>query len=138
MATYYFKGLDELMWSMQEIAEIPEDVQSEMLNAQADIVAKTIKDKGEEYGVHRTGKTLDHIKKGKVKRDKDGNLCIYVTFNGKNERGTRYAEIAFVNNYGTGKQNARPFVTIAQIKAEDQAVKAAETIHDKWLQSKNL
>lgn len=138
MATYSFSGLGDLMLSMQQISEIPEDVQSEMLNAEADIVAKTIKEKGEEYGVHRTGETLAHIKKGKIKRDKDGNLCIYVTFAGKNEKGTRYAEIAFINNYGTSKQQARPFVTYAEIKAEKPAGEAAEAVYNKWLQSNNL
>ena len=33
-------GLDELMLSLEEIAAIPEEVQDEMLNAQADITLK--------------------------------------------------------------------------------------------------
>lgn len=138
MANISINGIGKVMLSMQQIAEIPEDVQSEMLNAEADIVAKEIKKKGEEYGVRRTGETLAHIKKGKIKRDKDGNLCIYVTFSGKNAKGTRYAEIAFVNNYGTSKQMARPFVTVATITAEKPAGEAAEAVYNKWLQSKNL
>lgn len=123
---------------MAEIAEIPEDVQSEMLNAQADIAAAAIKAKGEAYGVKRTGQTLAHITKGKVKRDKDGNLCIHVTFNGKNEKGVRFAEIAFINNYGRRKMKARPFVTDAVASTEGQTAAAADTALDKWLESKNL
>lgn len=138
MATFSFDGVSDLMLSMQKIAEIPEDVQSDMLNAEADVVLKAIKDKGEAYGVHRTGETLAHIRKGKVKRDKDGNLCIYITFNGKNEKGTRYAEIAFINNFGKKNQPARPFVTDGVIASEDRAAKEGEAVYNKWLQSNNL
>lgn len=138
MATVTVSGFDGVKLSMAEIAEIPEDIQSEMLNAQADIAAAAIRAKGEAYGVKRTGQTLAHIAKGKVKRDKDGNLCIYVTFTGKNDKGVRYAEIAFINNYGTRKMRARPFVTDAAASVEAKAAAAAETVLDKWLKSKNL
>lgn len=138
MATFSFDGVGDLMLSMQQIAEIPEDVQAEMLNTEADIVLNAIKSKGEAYGVHRTGETLAHIRKGKVKRDKDGNLCVYITFNGKNAKGTRYAEIAFINNYGKKNQAARPFFTDGIAASEDQAAKKADAVYDEWLQSKNL
>lgn len=138
MATFSFAGVGDLMLSMQQIAEIPEDVQAEMLNTEADIVLNAIKSKGEAYGVHRTGETLAHIRKGKVKRDKDGNLCVYITFNGKNAKGTRYAEIAFINNYGKKNQAARPFFTDGIAASEDQAAKKADAVYDEWLQSKNL
>ena len=138
MATFSFDGVSDLMLSMQQIAEIPEDVQSDMLNAEADVVVKAIKDKGESYGVHRTGETLAHIRKGKVKRDKDGNMCIHITFNGKNAKGTRYAEIAFINNFGKKNQPARPFVTDGAIASEDLAAKEGEAVYNKWLQSNNL
>lgn len=138
MATFSFDGVGDLMLSMQQIAEIPEDVQAEMLNTEADIVLNAIKAKGEAYGVHRTGETLAHIRKGKVKRDKDGNLCVYITFNGKNAKGTRYAEIAFINNYGKKNQAARPFFTDGIAASEDQAAKKADAVYDEWLQSKNL
>ena len=138
MATYSVDGLSDLMLSMQQIAEIPDDIQSEILNAQADIVASEIRSKGEAYGIYRTGQTLAHIRKGKVKRDKNGNRYILITFNGKNAKGTRYAEIAFINNYGKKNQKARPFVTDARQSSEAKARdKAAHVYHD-WIKSKNI
>ena len=40
MAQLSFSGRDELMLSMREIAEIPDEVQDEMLEAEAQIVAE--------------------------------------------------------------------------------------------------
>ena len=40
MATFNCNGIDDLMLSMAEIAAVPESVQDEMLNAQANIVER--------------------------------------------------------------------------------------------------
>ncbi len=138
MATFTVSGFDGVRISMEEIAQIPENVQSEILNKQADLAVQAIRERGLALGVHRTGETLAHLRKGKVKRDKNGDLCIYVTFNGKNSRGTRYAEIAFINNYGKRNQAARPFVTDGVASIEKQAQDIAVSTYDEWLQSKNL
>lgn len=138
MATYSVDGLSDFILSLQQIAEIPDEVQSEILNAQADIVASEIRSKGEAYGIHRTGQTLAHIRKGKVKRDRNWNRYILITFNGKNAKGTRYAEIAFVNNYGKKNQRARPFVTDARQSSEGKAGEKAADVYNDWIKSKNL
>ena len=44
------------------------------------------------------------IKAGKMKKNKNGEYSTTVTLNGKNERGERFATIAFVLNYGRQKK----------------------------------
>lgn len=137
MATMECSGLDELILSMTEIAEIPNSVQDEMLNAQADVAVKAQKSKAQAYGIHRTGVTLGSIKKGKPKAGKDGRMII-VQPKGKNADGNRNAEVAFVNEYGKRGQTARPFIRDANEQSAAEATEAARKIYNNWLKTKNL
>ena len=51
MAEFHADGLDELMLSLQEISEIPEDVQDEMLEAQGAVVARAQRESARRYGI---------------------------------------------------------------------------------------
>ena len=55
MAEIGFVGLDDLMLSMEEIAQIPDNVKDEMLDAQADVVVSAQRAKARAYGVQETG-----------------------------------------------------------------------------------
>ena len=137
MAEFKAVGLDELALSLQEIAEIPEDIQDEMLRAQGDIVAQAQRESAQRYGIQRTGTLIRSIKPGKVKLDKHGNRVLYVTPVGSRVRGgkkTTNAEIAFLNEYGTRGQRARPprrrpiSTTAGRTAADYEEV----TIHGVW------
>lgn len=146
MAQLSFSGLDELMLSMREIAEIPDEVQDEMLNAAADIVVKAQRKAASDMGVKRTELTIESIQKGKVKL-KDGKRVIYVYPRGTRVRGTdkkgkpiriRNAEIAFVNEYGTRNHTARPFVLQGNETSAEAATQAEAAVYNRWLESKGL
>lgn len=137
MATFNCNGIDDLMLSMAEIAAVPEGIQDEMLNAQANIVERAQKSKGSAYGVHRTGVTLGSIKRTKIKSGKDGRgLSVYPQ--GKNADGNRNAEVAFINEFGKRGQTARPFIKDANESSAAQTTEAARKVYDAWLSSKNL
>ena len=143
MAEFSCNGLDDLMLSLQEIAEIPEDVQDEMLRAGADVVAKAQQELVKAYGIY-DGSSPKHvaesIKPGKVKIKK-GQRVIYVTPTGSRRRGktvTRNAEILFVNEYGRRGQKARPAVRDANEACAEKTTAAMAAVHEKWLKSKNL
>lgn len=137
MATFECEGLDDLALSMAEIAEIPDAIQDDMLNAQADIVVRAQEKTGRALGVQRTGVTLSAIKKAKPKKSKNGR-SILVRFTGKNADGNRNAEVAFLNEFGKKSQAARPFIRVANETAADEAVRASLNVYDNWLKSKNL
>lgn len=140
MAEIGFSGLDELMLSMEEIAQIPDEVQDAMLNAQADVVTAAQKAKARAYGVQDTGLVISSIKKGKPKRKK-GVRVIYITPSGTRRRGkqtVRNAEIAFINEYGDRRQRARPFIRDANEACAEATTQAGFEVYDKWLKSKNL
>lgn len=140
MAEIGFEGLTELMLDLEDVANIPQDVQDEMLSAQADVVAAAQKEKARAYGVADTGLLISSIKKGRPKTKK-GVRVIYVTASGSRRRGkttVRNAEIAFLNEYGTKHQRARPFIRDANEASAEAATAAAMQVYDKYLQSKNL
>lgn len=164
MAQLSFSGLDELMLSMREIAEIPDEVQDEMLEAEAQIVAEAIRGEAAKLGIgydaknenerhtsetnklpgqtqnYATGGLARSVKVGKVKAVK-GQRQKYIYFAGSRKRGktrTRNAEIAFLNEYGTRTINARGFVKAAHKKVEAAAVQAAAAVYNRWLESKGL
>ena len=141
MAGFHYSGVDEVMLSMEEVAQIPPEVVDEMLNAQADVVVEAQRQAGRAMGVQDTGLTLRSIKKGKVKVKKDGTRVLYVTPSGTRKRGkkrVRNAEIAFVNEFGTRDQKARPFVRTGNESSAAQATRAAMEVYDRWLRSKDL
>ena len=141
MAEFKAVGLDELALSLREIAEIPEDIQDEMLRSQGDIVAQAQRESAQRYGIQRTGTLIRSIKPGKVKLDKHGNRVLYVTPVGSRVRGgkkTTNTEIAFLNEYGTRGQRARPFMRDANERSAEAATQAAADIYYRWQESRGL
>lgn len=146
MAQLSFSGLDELMLSMQEVVEIPPEVQDEMLNAGADVVVRAQKKAAADLGVNDTELTIDSIKKTKVKL-KDGKRVIYVYPQGTRIRGVdekgkpirvRNAEIAFVNEYGTRRKSGRPFALQGNESSAEETTQAQAAVYNRWLESKGL
>lgn len=143
MAEFSCNGLDGLMLSLQEIAEIPENVQEEMLQAGAEVVAKAQREKVRAYGIYDGSSpkhVADSIKPGKVKLKK-GQRIIYVSPTGSRRRGktvTRNSEILFVNEYGRRGQKARPAVRDANEASAEATTAAQAEVYDKYLRSKDL
>ncbi len=138
MAKLSVNGLDDLMLSLEEITAIPDDVAAAMLDAEAQVVVEAQIAQGMAMGVYRTGDTLRSIRRGKMKRARDGSRAVHVTPQGVNDRGVRNAEAAFINEYGKRGQPARPFIATANAAAADPAVEEAARIYNEFLRSKNL
>lgn len=140
MAKMSVNGLDDLMLSLEEIAAIPDDVAQSMLDAEAKVVEESQIYYGKTMGVYRTGQTVASIRRGKMKRGRDGTRTIYVTPQGTNDRGERNAAVAFINEFGIPRRKIapRPFIGTANAAAIEPAVAEAAKIYDDWLKSKNL
>lgn len=140
MAKLSVNGLDDLMLSLEEIASIPDDVAAEMLDAEAQVVEEAQLAEGMAMGVYDTGQTLASIRRGKMKKGRDGARAVYVTPTGTNDKGERNAAVAFINEYGVPSRKIapRPFIATANEKAAGPALAEAEKIYDEFLKSKNL
>lgn len=140
MPQFKVEGLGELSAALEDMAMLPDEVLDGMLYAEADVVEPAIKAKALAYGVNDTGKLVNSIKRGKVKRSADGRT-LSVSAQGSRTRGgitTRNSEIAFLNEYGKRNVPARPFMRDATEESADEAVQAAERVYDEYLKSKNL
>lgn len=142
MAKLSVNGLDELMLSLQEVADLPDDIAAAMLDAEAEVVEEFQMGSAATMlrGPYSTGQTASAIGRTKMKRGKDGVREVHVYPQGTNDKGERNATVAFVNEYGVPRRGipARPFIATANAAAADPAVRAAEQIYDEFLKSKDL
>ena len=134
----------------QEYAEdIPLDVMDEMLTEEANVVEPQIRENAKTMlkGKYWTGTTAlkltrkpPHTWTGKRG---NGQRQIALTFKGVRKdkyhpKGTRNAEIAFVNEYGARNIPARPFIQKGIEAKEEEAFNKAEAVFDQWLDSENM
>ena len=136
MAEFDVSGLDDLMLSLQDVADLPETVQDAMLDAQADVVLQAQQSAAQ--AIADTGQTARSLRKSKPRK---GVRSISITFAGSRKRGdttTRNAEIAFVNEYGKKGVPARNFIRKANEQSAAASTQAAASVYDQYLQSKGL
>lgn len=143
MAKVEFKGIDELMLSLQEVAALPDEVIDAMLDARADVVVTAQRESAKRMlvGPYAKGDTARSIKKGKPKL-RDGHRVVYVTPTGSRKRGgakaVRNAEIAYENEYGKKGVPARNFIRTANETCADAATAAEFEVYSRYLESKGL
>lgn len=138
MAEFDVSGLDDLMLSLQDVADLSETVQDAMLDAQADVVLQAQQSAAQ--AIADTGQTARSLRKSKP-RIRKGVRSISIIFAGSRKRGdttTRNAEIAFVNEYGKKGVPARNFIRKANEQSAAASTQAAASVYDQYLQSKGL
>lgn len=137
-------GLDALADDFAALARLPDKVVEDILDAEAEVITAAQREEIEKQwrGPHSLGISAKSIKKGKVKKDKDGrSVTVYPQGTRKRRgRSTRNAEIAFINEYGAPGRHiaARPAIDAANKKKESEAVDAGERVYNAYLDSKNL
>lgn len=132
-------GLDGLIGDFGDLAKLPGFVTDDILDAEADVIEAAQREEAAKMwkGPYETGTTAQSIKKGKITKTALGK-SITVAPKGVNSRGTRNAEVAFVNEYGKQNQPARPAIRTANEKKEKEAVEAGEKVYHAYLDSKKL
>jgi hypothetical protein len=118
-----------------------------MLKAEADVVEPEIVKNANTMlrGNYWTGQTAEAVTRKKptyAKADDGGKVRqMLLTFTGirndkyhrrSKEKDRRNAAIAFINEYGSRRQAARPFMSKAVDDKEAAAVKAGEAVFEKW------
>lgn len=125
MAQFGGEGFDDLVDNLRDMQELFGEAADDVLNAGAAVVSDCWKQAAEEHGLRDTGDMIASIKPDKIK-DTGGVKSIDVYPQGKDQKGTRNAEKAYVNHYGSSKIKATHFVTDAINQAEESAVDAME------------
>lgn len=141
MASFRVEGMFDF-GELLNAKALPNDVMNRMLHSAADVVAAAQRQTAQSMlqGPYTTGKLVKSIKKGRIKRTKDGK-SIRIVFDGGRVRGKRKLtaisneEIAFLNEYGRRGQPSRPFIQTANNQCGDAAIEAAGREYEKWLES---
>lgn len=143
MAEFVSQGLDSLMLDLQAVASLPEEVQDEILDAEADVVVDAQSRKILEMGIYDGSSPVhvaNSIKKNKPKTRK-GHRQIMIVSKGTRRRGektTRNAEILFVNEFGKRGQKARPAVATANDESAAETTAAGARVWNGFLEQHNL
>lgn len=162
MAKFNVIGLGELQLSLEEVADMPEEIKDKMLEAGAAVGVKALKQSISSLGIVDTEQLYNSIKPTKPKTDKDGNRVLYVypqgtrkkisagirlrrvTISGgrrtSSSKKTRNADVGFVLEFGAPKRGirARHWMRSAIESFADEATQKQRAVYDEWLNSKGL
>lgn len=138
MARFRTEGLDELIEDMARMELTTSELAEEMLFAGAEEVKKAWKFSAE---LHRHRDTGDMIKSIDYSRRvrKIGDLKeVDIYPQGKDRKGVRNAEKAFVLHYGTSKLPASHWVDDADEMAGPMVEERLTNIFDDWLEKHGM
>lgn len=145
MAKFAVNGIDELAAELKQLGRLNNgELVSDMLEAGAEVVAdewrkgiqSTVKSKAD--GGRGTG---DMEKSVKVKKGitEDGTCYEKLIYpSGKDSKGVRNAEKAFILHYGKSGQAPTRFVDAVEDAAEDKAVEAMENVFNDYLEKEGF
>lgn len=131
MAKITVSGMVEALQAFDKLVNMPQSVIDEMLNAEADVFVPQIKENARTMlqGPFWQGAVAESTTK-LPPEDNGLSRHLDITFEGY-QHGNRVTEIAFVNEYGTSGQPARPFMRAAtESKLEEATEKAAAVLFD--------
>lgn len=121
MATIEFDGLEEVVKDLDNSIPLVRQAIRTAVRMGGIHIAQQTRRVGESMGVWLTGQTLNSIVPRDVK-ETAFSTSVLVTPEGRNKKGERNATVAFVNEYGTRRQAARPFMR----KAADDSIDRCE------------
>lgn len=134
MALFEAEGFDELVADLKKNAELLDSAAPEMLQAGAAVVADAWRDAIQSHGLIDTGDMLDSVAPSNlVNSSTEKKIAVYPQ--GRDRKGIRNAEKAFINHYGASRRKATHFVDDAETKAEGPAVEAMAAVWYNKLES---
>lgn len=128
MASFNLVGLNDIEKQFLRESEVVSEAVPKMLEAGAEVLVNAQKQEAKALQVEDKGDLIKSIKAGKVKKtDLEATISVYPS--GKNSKGIRNAEVGFVNEYGTSRQSARPWMESANEKSSEAV---SQAMLDKW------
>lgn len=142
MAKFAVNGIDELAAELKQLGQLGNgELVSDMLEAGAEVVSGEWK-KGIRSAVKTNGRSTGDMErsvapaKGIKKVDDVSVKEIYPQ--GKDSKGVRNAEKAFILHYGKSGQAPTRFVDAVEDAAEDKAVEAMENVFNDYLEKEGF
>jgi hypothetical protein len=143
MAILTTSGFESLSLTLDKLANIPEGILDDMLNAEADVIlAEQKKNIASLWkGKYSTGISADALVKAKPRTGSNSKYgksrYITIYFDGKRNRSkgnTKNVVIGFVNEYGKHGQAPRPAFRPALENKADEAQNAAAKVYEAFIE----
>lgn len=138
MARFKTSGLDDMISAVGKLGEDAEEITEKMLQAGAEEVKQAWKASAEKHKVRDTGDMIDSIGFARKPKKVGDIKTIDIYPQGKNRRGVRNAEVAFVRHYGTSEHPGTHFVDDADADSGPKVQAAMENVYDEELVRKGL
>ena len=144
MAGFETTGIEGLALSLEEVADLPEDVLLKMLEAEGEVVrgAQEKRLKALTFTDETTGQLEDSISMThRLKRDRSGTPGISVYPGGVRRDGkTRNAEVGFLVEHGAPRRGIAPrqWMRVANEESAEEAAAAAGAVYERYLREKGL
>ena len=127
-------GLDETVEQMARMGQLTGTVADQMLLAGAAVMKKSWKDTITRHDFIDSHSMIDHVNFPKKPKTVLDVLTIDVYPQGKDDKGVRNAEKAFILHYGRSGMVASHFVDEAEQKAKAESEAAMVKIWDHFIQ----
>lgn len=128
-------GLDETIREMRRMGEASGALDKAMLQTGAERVKDAWRQSATEHDLIDTGDMLDSIGFAAEPLDIGGALSIDIYPQGKDRKGVRNAEKAFMLQYGTSSVKATRWVDDADAICEDTVVPAMQDVFDEFVRT---
>lgn len=127
MALFNGEGFDELLADLKQHGDLVLTAAPDMLQAGAAVVADAWRDAIRAHDLIDTGDMIDSVGPSDVvNTSSEKKIAVYPQ--GRDRKGIRNAEKAFINHYGASRRKATHFVDDAETKAEGPAVDAMAAV----------
>ena len=133
MARFDMSGLDPIIDDMRKYGEESGEAAQAMIMAGAEAVAEAWRRAARDHELIDTGDMLSSIGYPRKPKDIGQALSIDIYPQGKDHKGTRNAEKAFVLHYGTSRMKATRWVDTADAYSEETAVPAMAKIWEDFI-----
>ena len=135
MARFNTEGLDDLINEMERLGQNTGPVAEEMVNAAVDVIREEWRKSAEKHGHRDTGAMIKSIGIGPGPVKAGGLLYRDVYPQGKDSKGVRNAEKAFILHYGTARIPASYWVDDADDASGEPVQTVCQEIWDRFLAS---
>lgn len=134
MARFKTDGLDDIFKDMEAHAELTGETADKMLLAGAEVVKQEWKKSAERHNHRVTGDMISSITYPKKTQNIRDIKSIDIYPQGKDRKGIRNAEKAFILNYGTTKIAGSHWIDEADAASETPVYNVMEKIWNEYLE----
>lgn len=135
MARFDMSGLEETIRDMQRMGQQSGNAAKAVLQAGAEKVKVAWRAATEAHGLVDTRDMLESIGFARNPKQIGDMLSIDIYPQGRDRKGVRNAEKAFILHYGTSRHPATRFIDDADAMSEAEAIPAMEEIWDQYIKT---